>query len=244
MTLSPNNCQKAIRRRYLDTGTCRRTINSYIGTIEPIFSWGCEEEIVPAEVAGALRMVSALKAGQTAAIEYDDIEPVDDDILEKTLPHIKYPLIQDMVRVQRLICGRPQDMFNMRPCDIDRSQEIWKYMPYTHKTQHRGKVRMLPIGPKAQEILQKYLDKCGDEDFVFPQLYPQWYYCHIASACDRAGVPRWTPNQLRHTGATEVREKYGLEYTQSVLGHSSAKITEIYAKASYEKAEKVAREIG
>jgi hypothetical protein len=37
---------------------------------------------------------------------------------------------------------------------------------------------------------------------------------------------------------------YGLEYAQAVLGHSSARTIEIYAKASFEKAAKVAREIG
>jgi integrase len=63
-------------------------------------------------------------------------------------------------------------------------------------------------------------------------------------ACKKAGVPQWTPNQLRHTAGTEIRNKYGIEYAQAALGHTDAKTTEIYAKASYEKAEKVAREIG
>jgi len=195
---------KAIRRRYLDAGLCRDTINGYIGIIKQVFSRGCEEEIVPAEIAGSLRKVHTLKYGQTSAADYADVEPVDDDIVEKTLPHIKYPQVQDMIRVQRLICGRPQDVFNMRQCDIDRSQEIWKYVPHTHKTKHRGKVRVLPIGPKAQQILLKYLDKCSGEEPVFPKpnmkQYRQWYIGHITSACKKAGVPRWTPNQLRHTG--------------------------------------------
>jgi hypothetical protein len=63
--------------------------------------------------------------------------------------------------VQRLISGRPQDIFNMRFCDVDRTGEIWKYTPYTHKTRHRGKIRMIPIGPKAQQILLKYFEACS-----------------------------------------------------------------------------------
>jgi len=64
------------------------------------------------------------------------------------------------------------------------------------------------------------------------------------TAVKKAGVPHWTPNQLRHAGGTEVREKFGLEYAQAVLGHSSMNTTEIYAKVSFEKAAKVAKEIG
>ena len=32
---------------------------------------------------------------------------------------------------------------------------------------------------------------------------------------------RWSPNQLRHTAATEIRSKFGLEAAQVILGHSS-----------------------
>jgi len=35
-----------------------------------------------------------------------------------------------------------------------------------------------------------------------------------------------------------------LDYAQATLGHSNAKTTEIYAKVSSEKAEKVAKETG
>ena len=66
----------------------------------------------------------------------------------------------------------------------------------------------------------------------------------IVRACKKAGIETWTPNRLRHAAGTEIRDKYGLEYAQAVLGHSNAKTTEIYAKVNFEKAEKVAREIG
>ena len=139
----------------------------------------------------------------------------------------------------------------MRLCDIDTSGEIWRYVPFTHKTKKRGKSRELYIGPRAQKVLAPHLDRCKDnpEQFVFTQRNGKQFSGNnyggiIARACKRAGVPHWTPNQLRHAGGTEVRDKYGIEYAQSVLGHASAKTTEIYAKVSLEKAMKVAREIG
>ena len=240
---------KTIRRQYLENGLSRRTINAYINDIRQMFYWGFDEEIVPAEIAGALRMVKNLQTGRSSAVEYDPIEPVPDEIVEKTLPHIESQQVRDMVLVQRFIGGRPQDVRNMRFCDIDTSGEVWKYTPFTHKTKKKGKIRILPIGPRAQAILQKYFDQCTDrEQFVFPspdvKKPQQWYADTIKNACKRAGVPHWTPNQLRHAAGTEVREKFGLEYAQAVLGHANAKTTEIYARVSFEKAAKVAREIG
>ena len=43
-----------------------------------MFYWGCEEEIVPMEVAGAMRMVRDLQKGRTVAVDYDDIQRVHD----------------------------------------------------------------------------------------------------------------------------------------------------------------------
>jgi len=66
----------------------------------------------------------------------------------------------------------------------------------------------------------------------------------ITLACKKAGAPHWLPNQLRHAGGTEVRNKFGLDAAQAVMGHANAKTTEHYARVSFEKAAKVAWEIG
>ena len=133
---------KALRQRMIDEKLGMTTVNTYIGIVKQVFIWGCEEEIVPVDVAGALRLVKPLCKGRTSAVEYAPIQPVSDAVVTATLPYLQ-PHYRDMVTVQRLISGRPQDVLNMRPCDIDRSSEIWKYMPYKHKTQKRGKIRLL-----------------------------------------------------------------------------------------------------
>jgi integrase len=55
---------------------------------------------------------------------------------------------------------------------------------------------------------------------------------------------RWSPNQLRHTAATEIRRRFGLEAVQVILGHSEAKVSEIYAERDAGKAREVAVLIG
>ena len=241
---------KTLRQQWVEKNLGLDTINNYIGTIKQVFDWGACEEIIPADVANVLRVVKPLQKGRTTAVEYADIEPVADAIVEKTLPYLEQQE-RDMVLVQRRISGRPQDIYNMRSCDIDMSNEVWKYTPFTHKTKKKGKIRELPVGPRAQQILAPYLARCQDKPdqfiFVLPdgrQYDGDIFGYRIAAACKKAGVPKWTPNQLRHAGGTEVRNKFGLDYAQVILGHASAKTTEIYAKASFDKAAKVAREIG
>lgn len=55
---------------------------------------------------------------------------------------------------------------------------------------------------------------------------------------------RWHPNQLRHTYATELRKRYGLEATQVLLGHARADVTQIYAKRDLAAAVKIAAKVG
>jgi integrase len=55
---------------------------------------------------------------------------------------------------------------------------------------------------------------------------------------------RWSPNRLRHTAATEIRKRYGLEASQVVLGHSHADVTELYAERDLGRAKAVIREVG
>jgi integrase len=66
----------------------------------------------------------------------------------------------------------------------------------------------------------------------------------IVRACRRAGVPEWSPLQLRHTCATEVRRLYGLEASQCVLGHERADVTQLYAERNEALAARIMEEVG
>ena len=56
------------------------------------------------------------------------------------------------------------------------------------------------------------------------------YALAIRRACDKAGVPRWAPNQLRHSVGTKVRRAFGLDTAKAILGHSSVTPTQVYAE--------------
>ncbi len=66
----------------------------------------------------------------------------------------------------------------------------------------------------------------------------------VARACDKAGIPVFGPNRIRHAYATMVRKHFGLEAAQVLLGHSRADVTQTYAERDEAKAVGVARQIG
>lgn len=66
----------------------------------------------------------------------------------------------------------------------------------------------------------------------------------IQRACEKAGVPRWHPHQLRHNAATALREQFGIEAARVILGHRSAAVTEIYAEVNRARAIEVMASFG
>jgi len=66
----------------------------------------------------------------------------------------------------------------------------------------------------------------------------------IHNACDAAGIKVWSPNQLRHTRATELRKQFGLDAASAVLGHAKVETTQLYAEKNLELAARVALATG
>ncbi len=54
----------------------------------------------------------------------------------------------------------------------------------------------------------------------------------------------WSPNQLRHSAATEIRKRFGLEAAQVTLGHAAADVTQVYAERDLERAAAVMAQVG
>ena len=294
MAESPHKQNTKAKKR--KGGYARMTINRHIAIVKRAFRRGVANRWVNPMTYYALLSVETLKIGQRVVgvvpIESQKVPPVDIEVVKKTLPHIKSNVVRDMVRVQ-LHCGmRPQDVCNMRLCDIDRrprSDGTWVYTPYTHKTAHKDKVLQKAINPQAQVILTSYLLAYEDtpETFLFSpkesmqqqsierrrkrktfnkkgevqpsqrnrrtenrkrppgDRYPESSYYHaIASACKRAKVPHWYPNQLRHTAGTVAKNLCGIENAQVFLGHEHLSTTEIYAEKNFDEAAQVSLKVG
>ncbi len=130
-----------------------------------MFKWAASEELVSENVWLSLSTVAGIRQGQQAVRESQPVRSVTDEVVEATLPHLP-PLVADMVKIRRLVGCRPDEICQLRPAEIDRSQEVWSYRPRHHKTKHKGKHRVIFIGPRAQEILRPYL-AVGPEVYCF-----------------------------------------------------------------------------
>jgi len=237
---------KQVRQRFVDDGLARTVANKYTPIVVRIFSWGVENELIPSSVVHALREVKSLPRGRCEARETDPILPVDDDTIERTCEHLP-PIGVAMVKIQLLLACRPGELVSMRPCDIDMSKPIWIYRPQSHKSEHRGKARIIPIGPRARLLLAPLLPEFA----AMPvwrvdgkPLTPAAYGWMIAAACKRAGIPHWTPNRLRHAGATKIRAEASLDAAQVILGHATIATTQIYAEKNVDAAMQIAAKIG
>jgi integrase len=307
---------KAVREQMIEQDQCRQTVNANTGRVRRMFKWAESEGLVPAATTHALCTVTGLQAGRTKVRESEPVQPVSDEMVDAVLPHVT-ATVADMIRFQRLTGCRPNEVCQLRPCDIDQTGDVWQFVPATHKTEHRGRERVILIGPKAQAVLTRYLAR-GPEMYCFrpidseakrraerhearttpiscgnrpgsnrkcrPKKTPSDRYTTLSygravqRGCDRAfplpiqvrrptgatmaewrkqlrGVNkeivvehfkkyRWSPNQLRHAAATEIRSQFGLEAAQVTLGHSRADVTQVYAERDLAKGINVARKIG
>jgi len=235
---------KTIRSAMIDAGHSRKHINRQIVRVRQVITWAVSEEIIPAVNLESLRSVRGLQAGRSNAVEKPPIKPVLGTDIEATLAQLS-PQVTDMVKIQLLLGCRPGELLSMQQRLIDRSGEIWVFTPTHHKNRWRGKLRQIAIGPRAQQLLQKYL--FGEWCFQTPAGQPYLttsYRRAISRACKRAGVINWTPLQLRHSAATTVRRELGVEAASYVLGHASISATQIYAEKSLQQAVQIAKQLG
>jgi hypothetical protein len=81
-------CVKTDRQRWVNEGRSRTECNRRVGIIKRIFKWAVSEELAAAFVYQALCTVSGHQKGRTSARETEPVRPVDDAIVDATLPHL------------------------------------------------------------------------------------------------------------------------------------------------------------
>lgn len=147
---------KVVRDEMIRLNWCRNHINRQVARLKQVFRWAAENEIVPASVYHAVNTVQGLRRGKGGARETDPVLPVDLSDVEAITPYLSRQLAA-MARLQIFTGARSGELCIMRTRDIDRSGKVWHYTPTSHKTAHHGHARTIPIGPKAQAILEPFL---------------------------------------------------------------------------------------
>lgn len=159
---------KAFRQALIARGLSRTYINASARRVTRMFRWGAGEGLVPPEVPQTLSLIAGLRQGKCDARETDRVLPVEDAIVDATLRYLP-DVPADMVRLQWLTGMRPAEVCILRPCDLDLQEDVWIYRPPRHKTQHHGKERVIPVGPKAQAILLRYIARDSESPCFQPR---------------------------------------------------------------------------
>ena len=149
---------KAVRDQYVEAKLSRPTINRYCGHVKRMFKWAVENEKVPVNVWHSLQAVSGLRKGRSNVPETEKVQPVDEESVQAIKPFVSEQ-IWAMIQLQLLTGMRPGEVVQMKMCDIDCRSSPWLYKPESHKNSHRDMDRSIPLGPKAQSIINDFNHK-------------------------------------------------------------------------------------
>jgi len=140
---------------------------------------------------------------------------------------------------RRMIAIGPQGQAVLLPYLV-RHEESYCFSPAESEERRRQKIRENSMNARTRINRGN-----GKSKIHYTDCYPVASYRHaVQRVCKRQKIEKWSPNQLRHSAATEIRKKFGLEAAQVVCGHQSADVTQIYAERDLELAVRVAQEVG
>lgn len=248
-----------VRDRMVSRGLSRKVINQRISRIVHVFRWGTEENrtLVPETVAAVLSLLTPLEAYRTAAPEKEPIVGVPPDRVEKVIA-VANPVLAAMLTLQLLTGMRPGEVRGIKKKMVVQRDGGWVAdFGIEHKMAYRKQRRAIPLGDKTVRLLKTWIAKAPTADsYLFrPEQvrksrlkgtqFSDTSYAHsLAAYCKKASVPRFAPNQIRHTVGEEVRRTHGLDHVQALLGHKNRQSSERYAPVIQELAAVVAKKRG
>jgi integrase len=250
---------RAVRDAMVESGISRRTVNARIGRIRRFVRWCVGMELA----SPALAAVEPLRAGRGVR-ESPGRRPVAWALVESTLPHLP-PMLAALVRVLWFTGARVGELATLTTGAIAQSDPTaWRATLDKHKNSHRGQGRTLILGPEAIEAIRPWLRPFEPDEPVFSprrvdgrqarrldgKRAPGRSYGRaslaqaLRRAIERAGVEPWTLPQLRHSRATDLRERFGIDVAAAVLGHARPNMTAHYSREAIGHAVRAMREVG
>jgi integrase len=186
----------------------RPQINRACAWVKQFFRWANSYEMVPASVFESLKTVPDLKP-EPGLRETDPVRPAESDLVNAVIAGA-HPTIAAMIELQWLTGMRSAEVAVMRGCDIKVIDDHgWEYRPHTHKSERHGKERFVPLGPRAQEIVRKFL-KSNMTAYLFT---PEQGQREARPRAKRKPPNRSSPKPRR-------KGWYGLRYCSSQYGRA------------------------
>ncbi len=179
-----------------------------------------------------LQLLTAARGGEVIMLRAVDFDTAGKSWTAKLSDHKKAYLGKQRTvyfgpRAQAIVRGfmadRPVDAYLFSPRDAERERHA------------RATSRRRP----GQQVMQRMSRRTLGDHYTSAS-----YRRCIERACVRAGVPMWTPHRLRHSAGTFIRQEFGIEAAQVMLGHASVDVTQVYAEVNHARALEVASKIG
>lgn len=208
---------------------------------------------LPPAVAAMVRIqrLTGMRSGELCQLRYADITKQDDVWIFTPASHKT-----EHLEKERVICLGPKAQFVLQHYPTTKPDEFIFSPRRTVREvndirRHLRKTKVQPSQQNRNKFAGLNLSEKYDA-YSYRQSIDQGIERAIAAQAKlkAAGeelsviVERWTPHQLRHRHATEVRKRYGIEAARVSEGHSSIDATELYAEADAAIARKVSLEIG
>lgn len=188
--------------------------------------------------------VSGLQRGRSQARETAPVQPVPLTFVEVVLPFLR-PQLADMVRLQLLTGMRPGELVRMRALDVDMTGKVWLYRPGSdqgqegaHKTAHHGHQRIIPIGPRGQEIVRRNL-KTAISAFLFS---PREVVEELHAERRQKRKTKVQPSQLRRKRKREPARAPGDRYAVDAYGKAIARACKKADEAAHEQDPSIPKE--
>lgn len=145
--------------------------------------------------------------------------------------------------LERVIYLGPQAQRLLTPLLMD-DPEAYLFSPARSEALRRAEIRAQRKTPLYPSHLQRYESKKAVQSPLRECYDDNSYRRAVQRACQKAGVPMWSPKRLRHTRLTEIRRTHGLEASKACAGHREIGVTQHYAEQDQQLARRVMLEQG
>ncbi len=219
-----------------------RTTAAELPPVKPVSDAVIEATLkhLPAVVAGMVR-IQRLTGARSSEVCF--MRPCDfvctEEVWEYRPYRHKTDYLDDGIEKVLSIGPKAQEILALY---FDRPRDAYCFSPEESETDRRAAMRerrKSKVQPSQQNRRKKKPERAPRDHYT-----RDTYRRAIQRAAVKAKVPVWTPHQIRHTTATEVRREFGIEASQTFLGHKDANVTQIYAERNLDLARKVARQLG